>query len=225
MWPPQTAPRVGPEDPLSLWVRSFNLELGNLEPQDAQGWSRAHPARPARTVVEDVAENVARLRGPGGARPPSRATTAAAAVFVQLALKSGRNSAAQWHLPFWGRKWAVQWHLARVVGKRFRGCRAKRLYVYYDYQQKRRSWKKQCASPRAPGKSRRTPETPPRHPFLPSLIANTANNDQATQAPLLPPPTRLPEPDVCLPLSSGPFPPSNHHGRDYRKEAGTLAKA
>jgi len=29
---------------------SFNLEVGNLEPQDTQGWSRAHPARPARTV-------------------------------------------------------------------------------------------------------------------------------------------------------------------------------
>jgi len=32
----------------NLW--SFNLELGNLEPQDAQGWSRAHPARPTRTA-------------------------------------------------------------------------------------------------------------------------------------------------------------------------------
>ena len=29
----------------------------------------------------------------------------------------------------WGRNWAAQWHLARAVGKRFRGCRAKRLYV------------------------------------------------------------------------------------------------
>ena len=28
----------------------------------------------------------------------------------------------------WG-YWAAQWHLARAVGKRFRGCRAKRLYV------------------------------------------------------------------------------------------------
>ena len=30
--------------------RSFNPEVGNLEPQDAQGWSRAHPVRPAQTV-------------------------------------------------------------------------------------------------------------------------------------------------------------------------------
>ena len=32
----------------------------------------------------------------------------------------------------WGAtgKCAAQWHLARAVGKRFRGCRAKRLYVY-----------------------------------------------------------------------------------------------
>ena len=41
-----------------------------------------------------------------------------AAVFVQLvlALRYGRN-------------WAAQWHLARAVGgKCFRGCRAKRFY-------------------------------------------------------------------------------------------------
>ena len=29
-----------------------------------------------------------------------------------------------------GRYWAAQWHLARAVGKRFRVCRAKRLYVH-----------------------------------------------------------------------------------------------
>ena len=53
------------------------------------------------------------LRCPGGARPPRYATTA---VFAQLALGRGRN-------------WAAQWDLAWAVGKRFRGCRAKRLYV------------------------------------------------------------------------------------------------
>ena len=58
------------------------------------------------------------LRGPGSARPPRHAITAAAAVFAQLALR-------------WGRNWAAQWHLARAVGKRFWECRAKRLYVYY----------------------------------------------------------------------------------------------
>jgi len=31
-------------------LRSFNLKIGNLEPQDAQVWSRARPTRPARTV-------------------------------------------------------------------------------------------------------------------------------------------------------------------------------
>ena len=55
-------------------------------------------------------------RGPGGARPPRHANAAATAVFVQLALRCGRN-------------WAAQCHLTRAVGKRFRGCRAKRLYV------------------------------------------------------------------------------------------------
>ena len=29
-----------------------------------------------------------------------------------------------------GRYWAAQWHSARAVAKRFRGCRAKRLYVH-----------------------------------------------------------------------------------------------
>ena len=29
-----------------------------------------------------------------------------------------------------GRNWAAQWHLARAVGWRFRGCRAKRLYLH-----------------------------------------------------------------------------------------------
>ena len=58
------------------------------------------------------------LRGPGGARPHRHATTAAAAVvFVHLALR-------------WGRNWAAQWHLARAVGKRFRGCRAKRFGAF-----------------------------------------------------------------------------------------------
>jgi len=74
-----------------------------------------------------------RLRGPGGARPPRHAiTTAAAAVFVQLALRWRRNWAAQRHLPFWGHNWAAQWHLARAVGKRFRGCRAKRLCITFS---------------------------------------------------------------------------------------------
>jgi len=31
-------------------LRSFSLEVGNLEPQDEQGCFRVHPARPARTV-------------------------------------------------------------------------------------------------------------------------------------------------------------------------------
>ena len=86
-------------------------------------------------TAQDVAEDVGRrrgrgregvfirgaglcLRGPGGARPPRHATIAAAAVFAQLALGLGRN-------------WAAQWHSARAVGKRFRGCRAKRLNVDY----------------------------------------------------------------------------------------------
>jgi len=38
-----------------------------------------------------------------------------------------------------GRNWAAQWHLARAaVGKRFRGCRARRLYVHLRRQERRR---------------------------------------------------------------------------------------
>jgi len=63
------------------------------------------------------------LRGPGVARPHRHATTAAAAVFVQLTLR-------------WGRNWAAQWHLARAVGTRFRGCRANCVYVCLLFQYK-----------------------------------------------------------------------------------------
>ena len=66
----------------------------------------------AQSVAEDVPQDVAQDLA-FGARAASAllaTTSAAAAVFVQLALR-------------WGRNWAVQWHLARAVGKRFRGCR------------------------------------------------------------------------------------------------------
>ena len=79
-----------------------------------------------KDAAQDVAENVAQdvpkkhgaglcLRGPRGAHPPHHATTAtAAAVFAQLALR-------------WGRNWAAQWHLARAVGT---GVLRKRLFVH-----------------------------------------------------------------------------------------------
>jgi len=60
-------------------------------------------------VPQDVAQDLAFGARMGGACPPRHATTVAAAVFVQLALR-------------WGRNWAAQWHLARAVGKRFRGA-------------------------------------------------------------------------------------------------------
>ena len=72
----------------------------------------------AQGVAEDLlvtCHRTWRRTWPSG--PGCYAITTAAAVFVQLALR-------------WGRNWAAQWHLARAVGKRFRGCRAKRLYVY-----------------------------------------------------------------------------------------------
>ena len=72
----------------------------------------------AQSAAEDVPKVVAQdlAFGARAARALLATTAAAAAVFVHLALR-------------WGRNWAAQWHLARAVGKRFRGCRAKRLYV------------------------------------------------------------------------------------------------
>ena len=80
----------------------------------------------AQGVAEDVSLDVSQdlAFGARAARvllATRHATTAAAAVFVQLALRWGRNRAAQWHL-------------ARAVGKRFRGCRAKRFCVYFSDQ-------------------------------------------------------------------------------------------
>jgi len=67
----------------------------------------------AEGVAEDVPQDVAQDLAFG-----ARATRAhQRRVFVQLKLSLGHN-------------WAAQWHLARAVGKCFRGCRAKRLYIY-----------------------------------------------------------------------------------------------
>jgi len=70
-------------------------------------------------AVEDAPQYVAQDLGFGAraarallATPPPRRRP----VFVQFALRCGRN-------------WAAQWQLARAVGKRFRWRRAKRLYV------------------------------------------------------------------------------------------------
>ena len=49
----------------------------------------------------------------------------------------------------WGRNWAAQWHVARAVGKRFRGCRAKRLYVNMFKNQKK-TRRKHGGRPHAP---------------------------------------------------------------------------
>ena len=80
------------------------------------------------------------------------------------------------------------------------------------------------ASPRAPGKSRRTPETPPRHPpSLPAPSPTLPRNNQPFQAPLPPLPTRLSEPDVGLTLSSGPFYPSDHYTQKVRSPKAHMA--
>ena len=49
----------------------------------------------------------------------------------ESASAKARRRAALSTLGGLGRYWAAQWHLARAVDKRFRGCRAKRLYLHY----------------------------------------------------------------------------------------------
>ena len=124
--PPPSAPH--PHAPQGFFISAFFIVAHSLNPllvwQAQWKWrltreGRAHKGHGAGSCggrITGRGEGPG-LRGPGGARPPRHAT--AAAVFVQLALR-------------WGRNWAAQWHLARAVGKRFRGCRAKRIYVYSE---------------------------------------------------------------------------------------------
>jgi len=67
-------------------------------------------------VPQDMAQDLAFGR-PGGARP-QRYTITTAAFCVQLVLTLGRS-------------WATHWHLARILGRRVRGCRAKRNNVRF----------------------------------------------------------------------------------------------
>ena len=73
----------------------------------------------AQGIVEDVPQDVAWDLGfrPRAARALLTTPPPPPPCLCQFALR-------------WGRNWAAQWHLARAVGKRFRGCRAKRLYGF-----------------------------------------------------------------------------------------------
>ena len=64
-------------------------------------------------------------RGRGGARSASRRGVRRVSAWAKA-----RRLAALPTSGGLGRYWAAQWHSARAVGKRFRGCRAKRLYVH-----------------------------------------------------------------------------------------------
>ena len=67
-----------------------------------------HVTDAAQGVAEDVPQDVAQDLAFGArAARALLATTAAATVFVLLALR-------------WGRNWAAQWHLARAVGKPYK---------------------------------------------------------------------------------------------------------
>jgi len=97
---------------------------------------RQHVKDAAQGAAENISEDVAQdLAFGDGRRAPSsprhhrhhhrrrRLCTARTEMGVQL------GSSVEFLIL--GRNWAAQWHLARDVGKRFRGCRAKRLCVYF----------------------------------------------------------------------------------------------
>ena len=100
------------------------LQWRNPRPTHACRPPRPHVKDAAQGVAEDVSQDATqdlafRARATGGAHPPRHATTAAVFVHLTPTLRYGRNWAAQWH--YWPGLWG---------GKRFRGCRAKRLYVH-----------------------------------------------------------------------------------------------
>ena len=64
-------------------------------------------------------------RGRGGARSSARRGARRVSAWAKA-----RGRAALPTLGGLGRYWAAQWHLARAVGRHFRGCRAKRLYLH-----------------------------------------------------------------------------------------------
>ena len=72
-------------------------------------------------------------RGRGGAR--SAARRGVRRVGVGEGAAACRSTTRHQLRAAWG-YWAAQWHLARAVGKRFRGCRAKRLYVHLFSREK-----------------------------------------------------------------------------------------
>ena len=79
-------------------------------------------------VVEDVPQEAwcrTWASGPGRRAPSSPRHHRRRPVFVQFALR-------------WERNWAAQWNWARAVGKRFRGYRAKRLYVDFKKRERER---------------------------------------------------------------------------------------
>ena len=75
-------------------LRSLNLEVGNVEPQDVQGWSRAHPARLTRMVSSSSREApFERSKPVVGAADPGRIFEASSARFSV----GGARSAARRH--------------------------------------------------------------------------------------------------------------------------------
>jgi len=67
-------------------------------------------------------------------------TTAAAAaivvlvvarvIFMRLNPDAAKDGSVKVFIVARAISWVAQWHLARAVGKRFRGCRAKRFYAF-----------------------------------------------------------------------------------------------
>jgi len=83
-----------------------------------------HVKEAAQGVVEDVPQDVAQ----DVAKDLAFGAWAARALPVTPLRRRRRLCAARAEMRA-QQYLAAQWHLARAVGKRFRGCRAKRLYV------------------------------------------------------------------------------------------------
>jgi len=123
----------------------------------ARRWARARAGGRGRGGAQSAARRGARSIGVGEGAAACRSTTLRHVFFgaCRRGRRLGGLSSLQVHSPvswrclprrvsawakaWWpvalstsgglGRYWSAQWHLARAVGKRFRGCRAKRLYV------------------------------------------------------------------------------------------------
>ena len=122
-------PACGSDIPRHLNVSTAHpVGLKNGREREREGGAGA-PRRTGRMNREGEVCSLVTCGVHFGARRRARARRRCVPRRVSASAKARRPAA----LPTpggLGRYWAAQWHSARAVGKRFRGCRAKRLYVH-----------------------------------------------------------------------------------------------